>query len=150
MKPYADNRKARHEYEFLETFEVGLVLSGAEVKSIREGGARLAGAYLRLWKGELWLTGSHVAPYSKDGRREGYDPNVEHKVLMHKKELPALLGKTEQKGLTLVPLALYPLGRRIKLSFALARGKKAHDKRETLKKRDDLRRTQRALRGEDE
>ncbi|MSR85136.1 SsrA-binding protein SmpB [Candidatus Uhrbacteria bacterium] len=143
MKPYTDNRKARHDYEILETWEGGLVLSGSEVKSIREGGARLAGAYLRLWKGALWLTGAHISPYSKDGRQEGHDPDGERKVLLHKKELRALLGKTEQKGLTLVPLSLYPLGRRIKLSFALARGKKAHDKREAIKTREVMRRIRR-------
>lgn len=143
MKPYTDNRKARHNYELLETFEGGLVLSGSEVKSIREGGGRLAGAYLRLWKGELWLTGANISPYSKDGRQAGHDPDGERKVLMHKKELRALLGKTEQKGLTLVPLSLYPLGRRIKLSFALARGKKAHDKRDAIKTREVMRRIRR-------
>ena len=136
MKPYAENRKARHEYEILEEFEGGLALDGAEVKSVREGGARLAGAYLQPFRGELWLFGSHISPYSKQGRRLNHDADRKRKVLVHKKELRHLFGKTQQKGLTLVPLAFYPVGRRIKISFALCRGRKQHDKREQLKQRD--------------
>ncbi|MDO8617949.1 MAG: SsrA-binding protein SmpB [Candidatus Uhrbacteria bacterium] len=136
MKPYAENRKAHHQYEILKKFEGGLALTGAEAKSVREGGAKLDGAYVQIFQGELWLVGAHVRAYSKQGQRDGYDPNRRRKVLVHKKELHALAGQTQQKGLTLVPLTFYPVGRRIKVSFALCRGRKVHDKREQLKKRD--------------
>jgi SsrA-binding protein len=150
MQPYAENRKAKHEYEILEQYEGGLVLTGAEVKSVREGGAKLDGAYLQIFQGELWLIGGHIRAYSKQGKREEYESDRRRKVLVHKKELRSLLGKTQQKGLTLVPFSLYPSGRRIKISFALCRGRKVHDKREKLKERDIARQTSRFLRGRDE
>jgi SsrA-binding protein len=139
MKPYAENRKARHDYELLETYEGGLVLSGAEVKAIREGGAKLDGAYVRFLGGRLVLLGAHIRAYSKISNRETYDPDRTRSILVNKRELRQLAGKIDQKGLTLVPISFYPSARRIKLSFALGRGKKAHDKRETLKKRDLMR-----------
>jgi len=136
MKPYTENRKARHDYEILQTFEGGLVLTGPETKSVREGGAKLDGAYVQIFQGELWLIGAHMRAYSKQGQRLGHDPDRRRKVLIHKKELHSLISKTQQKGLTLVPLTFYPVGRRIKVSFAVCRGKKHHDKREQLKNRD--------------
>lgn len=136
MKPYAENRKARFEYEILETFEGGLVLSGSEVKAIREGGAKLTGSHVKVLGGRLVLIGAHIQPYSKIMTREGYDPERTRTVLVSKKELRQLTDKIQQKGLTLVPLSFYPVARRIKVSFALCRGKKAHDKRASLKKRD--------------
>jgi SsrA-binding protein len=150
MPVYVENRKARHDYEILETHEGGLALTGAEVKSVREGGARLDGAHLKVFKGELWLFGAHLRPYSKAHRIEGYDPEAKRKVLIRKRELLNLALKTQAKGLTLVPLSFYPSGRRIKVSFALCRGKKAHDKREKLKERETMRQTHRFLRGHDE
>lgn len=150
MPTYTENRKARHEYEILEKFEAGLVLVGAEVKSVREGGAKLDGSYVKPLRGELWLVGARIAPYSKQSNREGYEPNQSRKLLVTKRELRSIIGKIQQKGLTLVPFSLYPSGRRIKLSFALCRGKKAHDKREKLKTRDVMRTTARFLRGRDE
>ncbi len=139
MKPYTENRKARHDYQFLETFEGGLVLDGGEVKAVREGGAHLSGAYVKLMKGELWLVGAQIQAYSKMGNREGYDPERRRKIMVTKKELRRLTEKLEQKGLTLVPISFYPLRRRIKVSFALGRGKKAHDKRDSIKERDRMR-----------
>ncbi len=141
MKPpgqtrFTENRRARYDYETLEKYEGGLVLTGREVKSIREGGARLDGAHLTVSRGELWLMGAYIRPYSKAGRPDSYDPARSRKVLVHKKELAYLAGKTQQKGLTLVPFSLYPSGRQIKLSFGLCRGRKAHDKRERLKAKD--------------
>lgn len=133
---YTDHRKARHLYQILETFEGGLVLSGQETKAIREGGAKLDGAYIRLLNGSLTLIGAHVAPYSKAGPLEDYDPNRPRKILVHAKELRYLATKTQIRGLTIVPLSFYPKARRIKVSFALCRGKQLHDKREALKKRD--------------
>jgi SsrA-binding protein len=143
MKPYAENRKARHDYEFMETFEGGLVLDGSEVKSVREGGAKLEGSYIKLMRGELWLVGAQIRPYSKMGKREEYDPERRRKILVTTKELRKLTAKLEQKGLTLVPISFYPLRRRIKVSFALGRGKKAHDKRDSIKERDRMRHARR-------
>lgn len=143
MKPYTENRKARHDYEFLETFEGGMVLDGSEVKSIREGGATLNGAYVRPLRGELWLVGAQIRPYSKMANRDVYDPERRRKIMVTKKELRRLTEKLEQKGLTLVPISFYPLRRRIKVSFALSRGKKAHDKRDSIKERDRMRHARR-------
>ncbi|MBD3251318.1 SsrA-binding protein SmpB [Candidatus Uhrbacteria bacterium] len=133
---FAENRKARHHYETLEEYEAGLVLSGQEVKSIREGGANLTGSHISIENGELWVKGMRIAPYSKSGQTEGYDPEHPRKLLMRKTEIKQIWGKTQQKGLTLIPFSLYPLGRHIKLKFGLCRGKKAHDKRESLRRRD--------------
>lgn len=122
------------------------MLTGQEVKSIRAGGAKLDGAYLQILQGELWLVGCSISAYAKTGRLESYDPQRTRKVLVTKKELQHLAGKLQQKGLTIVPFSLYPSARRIKLSFALCQGKKAYDKRETLKTRDLTRRIGRFLR----
>ncbi len=149
MPTYAENRKARHDYETLETFEGGLELLGHEVKSIRNGGARLGGAYVTMRSGELWLTGGHVALYGKAGGITDYNPDRDRRVLVHRRELEALYGKIQQKGLTLVPFSLYSRGRHLKLSFGLCRGRKAYDKREQLKGRDIERDTRRILRGRD-
>lgn len=145
MDLFADNRKARFEYETLETFDAGVVLTGQEVKSIRGGGANLTGSYVSFADGELWIKEMRIAPYSKAGKLEGYDPAHPRKVLMRKRELMSLIGKTRQKGLTLVPLSLYPRGRHIKLRFGLCRGRKAHDKKEKLKSRDITREIERGL-----
>ncbi len=118
-------------------------MDGPEVKSIREGGGRLEGAYIKLMKGELWLVGAQIRPYSKMSNRDEYDPERRRKVLVTMKELRKLAVKMEQKGLTLVPISFYPLDRRIKVSFALGRGKKAHDKRDSIKERDRMRHARR-------
>jgi SsrA-binding protein len=143
MESFAENRKARHDYETLETFDAGIVLTGQEVKSVRQGGANFTGSYLSLYRGELWLKSMRISPYSKAGKLEGYEPEHDRKILMRKREIESLMGKTQQKGLTLVPFSLYPRGRHIKLRFGLCRGRKAHDKREKLKRQDidrDIRR----------
>lgn len=133
---FAENRKARFEYETLETFEAGIVLSGQEVKSIRNGGANLDGSYISIEKGELWLKHAKIRPYAKAGKLPSYIPDRQRKLLVHKKELLRLFGKIQQKGLTLVPFSLYPLGRQIKIRFGLCRGKSSHDKRDAIKRRD--------------
>lgn len=150
MSSYAENRKARHDYETLESFEGGLSLLGHEVKSVRNGGAKLTGAYLTLQKGELWLTGAQISPYQKAGPLPDYEPSRDRKVLMSRKELESLRGKIQQKGLTLVPFSLYPRARHIKLSFGLCRGRTTYDKREKLKGQDIDRETRRHLHGRDE
>ncbi len=145
---FANNHKAHYDYDTLERFEGGLVLTGQEVKSIRNGGAKIDGAYLTLSRGELWLTGAHIRPFIKAGSLDDYDAARWRKILLHNKELAYLAGKIQEKGLTLVPFSLYASGRQIKLSFGLCRGKKTHDKRETLKQRTIGREIARHLRGE--
>jgi SsrA-binding protein len=150
MTRYAENRKAQHEYETLESFEGGIALFGHETKSVRTGGAKLTGAYITLRKGELWLVGAQIAPYAKAGALPDYDPARDRKILVHRKELESLRGKIQQKGLTLVPFSLYPRARHIKLSFGLCRGRTTYDKREKLKTRDIDRELRRNLHGRDE
>src|SRR3954454_3720578 len=130
----AQNRKARHEFHVLETWEAGLVLQGTEVKSLREGKANLADAFATLSGGELWLYNLHVSPYEQ-GNRFNHDPLRRRKLLMHRSELRKLVGQVEQKGLTLVPLDVHFSNGIAKVTLALVRGKKLHDKRETLRER---------------
>jgi SsrA-binding protein len=130
----AKNRKARHEFHVLQTWEAGLVLQGTEVKSLREGKANLADAYARIDGGELWLYNMHVSPYEA-GNRFNHDPLRRRKLLMHRSELRRLVGEVEQKGLTLVPLDVHFSGGIAKVDLALVRGKKLHDKRDTLRER---------------
>ena len=128
------NRRARHEYHVLQTWEAGLVLQGTEVKSLRDGKANLADAYARIDGGELWLYNMHVSPYEA-GNRFNHDPLRRRKLLMHRSELRRLVGEVEQKGLTLVPLDVHFSGGIAKVDLALVRGKKLHDKRDTLRER---------------
>ncbi len=145
-----EHRKAKFEYEILETCEAGLVLSGDEVKSVRQGLMRLDGSYVRPLKGGLWLIGATISPYSHKGHAAPYDPTQSRQLLVHAKEIRYFTQKLQQKGLTLVPLRVYPSGRRLKLLFGLARGKRLHDKRAALKERDLARQTGRFLRGDRE
>ncbi|HWK90022.1 MAG TPA: SsrA-binding protein SmpB, partial [Longimicrobium sp.] len=131
QKIVAQNRKARHEYHILDTWETGMVLQGTEVKSLRQGKANLADAYARLDRGELWLYNLHISPYEQ-GNRFNHDPLRPRKLLMHTRELRKLVGQVEQKGLTLVPLDIHFSRGIAKVNLALVRGKKLHDKRETL------------------
>ena len=146
MATFAENRKARFDYEILETFEAGLVLSGPEVKSIKNGRMNLAGCYINIHDGELYLIGASIAPYQPKNQPADYDPARSRKLLLHKKEIMSLLGKIQQKGLTLVPLKVYNKGRRIKLEFAIVRGKKKYDKRAVISKRESERSISRSLR----
>ncbi|HET7232494.1 MAG TPA: SsrA-binding protein SmpB [Longimicrobium sp.] len=133
-KVVAQNRKARHEYHILQTWEAGLVLQGTEVKSLREGKANLSDAFATLTSGELWLYNMHVSPYEQ-GNRFNHDPLRPRKLLLHRSELRKLVGQVEQKGLTLVPLDVHFSGGIAKVNLALVRGKKLHDKRDTLRER---------------
>jgi SsrA-binding protein len=139
----ADNRKAGHDYHILETFEAGLVLLGTEVKAMREGRAQLRDSYCRFEGGAPYLLGAHVGQYSHGGYA-AHDPVRKRKLLLHTAELNKLLGKTTEKGLTIVPLRLYFKNGRVKLSIALAKGKKLYDKRETVKRREAERETRAA------
>lgn len=140
----AENRKAGFDYHLLDTFEAGVVLLGTEVKSIREGGANLRDSYCRLEQGEAYLLGAHIAQYSHGGSAS-HDPVRPRKLLLNRDELNKLLGKTTEKGLTIVPLRLYFKEGRIKLAIALAKGKKSFDKRETIRRREAERETRAAV-----
>ena len=139
-----DNRRARFDYEILETFEAGLVLTGSEVKSLRHGGASLAGAYARLSGGELWLEGLSIPTYF-EASYNNHEPLRRRKLLLNKREIADIGRGLERRGLTLVPLKLYFKEGWVKVSVALARGKKLHDKRATEAKRDAQRQMDRAL-----
>lgn len=141
-----EHRKARHEYDILETCEAGLALTGDEVKSLRDGHMRLEGAYVRPLSGGFWLIGAHIDRYDKQGHPAPHDPLRSRKLLVRRKELLYFAGKLAEKGLTLIPLRVYPSGRRFKLLFGLGRGKRLHDKRATLKERELKRHTGRFLR----
>ena len=140
----ADNRKARHDYHLLETFEAGVALLGTEVKAIREGRVNLRDSYARVEGGEIFLYGMHISPYSHRGYAE-HDPTRRRKLLLHRVEIRKLIGKTVERGLTLVPTQLYFKNGRVKVAIALARGKQAHDKRETIKRRETERETRAAI-----
>lgn len=145
-KLIATNRRARFEYEVLDRFEAGIVLVGPEVKSLRAGRANLSDAYATLRRGEVFLINAHISPYEQAGR-ENVDPRRERKLLMHKGEIRRLVGRVAERGLTLVPLSLYFKNGRAKVELALARGKKQIDKRQTIRRREEEREIQRALRG---
>ncbi|MCA1990839.1 MAG: SsrA-binding protein SmpB [Coleofasciculus sp. S288] len=144
-KVVADNRQARFRYEILETYEAGIELKGTEVKSIREGKVNLQDGYALMRNGEAWLLNVHISPYQSSGDYFNHDPRRTRKLLLHKQEIRKLIGKVEQQGLTLVPLKMYLKRGLVKVSFALARGKKIHDKRETIKERQDKRDMARAM-----
>ncbi len=136
------NRRARHEYAVSETLEAGLVLTGTEIKSIRAGRVNLAEAYARIEHGEAWLIGAHIAPYEQ-GNRFNHEPRRTRKLLLHRDQIAELVGLTQAKGQTLVPLRLYIRNGRAKVELGLARGKKTHDKRRTIAERDQRRELER-------
>ena len=142
----ATNRRARHEYEILETVEAGLVLRGTEVKSLRDGLVNFKDSYASVRNGEGWLLGCHINPYSH-GTDANHDPERDRKLLLHKKEIARLSGKISERGLTLVPLRLYFKDGRAKVELGLARGRKLHDKRSALREREVRREMDKAARG---
>jgi SsrA-binding protein len=144
-KVVATNRKARHDYEILDTYEAGLVLTGSEIKSIRAGSANLREGYVQARDGELWLLNVHIASYEQAGQF-GHEPLRPRKLLLHRKEINRIISRVQEKGLTIVPTVMYLSGGRAKVEIALARGKKQYDKRETLRKRASQRQIERALR----
>lgn len=129
------NRKARHDYTVLDTFEAGIVLTGTEVKSLRQGKATLTDGYAQIKNGEVWLIGMHISPYEQ-GSYANVDPIRTRKLLLHKKEILKLIGKTQQQGLTLVPLKVYFKSNKAKVLLGLAQGKKEYDKRHDIAKRE--------------
>ncbi|NJL85541.1 MAG: SsrA-binding protein SmpB [Leptolyngbyaceae cyanobacterium SM1_1_3] len=144
-KVISDNRQARYLYEILETYEAGVQLVGTEVKSIREGKVNLRDGYGLIQDEEAWLLNVHISPHSMTNQTYNHDPRRNRKLLLHKQEIRKLIGQTEQKGLTLVPLKMYLKEGRVKVLLGLARGKKLHDKRESLKRKQEKREIERAL-----
>jgi SsrA-binding protein len=140
----ADNRKARHDYHILETYEAGIALLGTEVKAIREGRVNLRDSYARTEQGEVWMMNVHISPYSHRGYADHAEKR-QRKLLMHRHEIRKLIGRTAEKGLTLVPLQMYFKNGRVKVLVGLARGKQAHDKRETIRRREVDRETRAAV-----
>jgi SsrA-binding protein len=143
-KLIAENRRARHDYHLLDRFEAGLVLTGTEVKSLREGRASLQRAFGDVRGGEVWLVGAHIPEYAQ-GNIANHDPDRDRKLLLHKREVSTLIGKVQERGLTLVPTRLYWRNGRAKVELALARGKEARDKRRDIADRDARRQIERAL-----
>ena len=143
-KPITENRRARHEYHLLDRVEAGLVLTGTEVKSLREGRAHLRQAYGDIRDGELWLVGAHIAAYEQ-GSMGQHEPDRPRKLLLHRREIDSLKGKVQEKGLTLVPTRLYFKNGRAKVELAVAKGKETRDKRRDIAKRDADRQIERAL-----
>ena len=139
------NKKARHHYEFLETLEAGLVLAGSEVKSLREARVSFMDAHVKFKEGEAWLVGVHIKPYENTGVRERPDPDRPRKLLLHRKEILRLKAAIDQKGLTMVPVKMYFSRGKAKVQLALAKGKKVHDRREEIKRRDVARDTARQM-----
>jgi len=136
------NRRARHDYHLHDRFEAGIALLGSEVKSLRAGKANLQEAYVRLDPGGAWLVGCHISPYTH-ANRLNHDPLRERRLLLHQREIDKLQRGTREKGMTIVPLRLYLKGSRVKVELALAKGKRLHDKRESLKARDAKREIER-------
>ena len=145
IKTVTENRKARHEYHILETYEAGLALTGTEVKSLRAGKANLQDSYARVENAELMLYNMHISPYEQ-GNRFNHEPKRTRRLLMHKQEIMRLLGNTREKGLALIPLKVYFKNGLAKVELALAKGKKLYDRREDLAARDAKREMERAVR----
>lgn len=139
FKVMADNRQARFTYEILDSYEAGVALKGTEVKSIRAGKVNLRDGYAQVKNGEVWLLNVHISPHNMTNQVYNHEPRRPRRLLLHKAEIRKLIGKVEEKGLTLVPLKLYLKKGRVKVNIAVGRGKKLHDKRESLKKKQEKR-----------
>lgn len=143
-KDLVSNRRATHDYEILETFETGIILQGTEIKSIRSNGASLQESYVKVLSNEIWLIGCSIAPY-KYGNIHNHEERRDRKLLMHKREIARLKTATQEKGLTIIPLAFYLKNGRIKVRIATAKGKKSMDKRAAIKEQDQKREVQQAM-----
>ncbi|QKS72234.1 SsrA-binding protein SmpB [Paenalkalicoccus suaedae] len=143
-KPIAQNKKANHDYHIEETYEAGMVLTGTEIKSIRNRRVNMRDSFARIANGEAWVHNMHISPYEQ-GNRYNHDPDRTRKLLLHRKQINQLIGLTQQKGYTLIPLKIYIKNGVAKLLIGLGKGKKKYDKREDLKKKDAKREIQRAF-----
>lgn len=148
IKVVASNPKAFHDYFIEDRYEAGIVLTGSEIKSVREGRVNLRDSFVLIKDGEAWLMDAHIAPYKQAGR-ENHDPRRPRKLLLHRYQINRLMGKVKEKGYTIVPLQMYIKGRWAKVEIALARGKKQYDKRRAIAEREAERKIRRALRGLD-
>lgn len=148
MANLVTHKRAKFDFELLETYEAGLVLSGTEVKSLRKGQGKLEGAHVVVRGGEAFLVGASIPAFQQKNAPPDYEPEATRKLLLSRKELAELAEKSDQKGLTIVPLSVYNKGRNLKLSIAVARGKKKTDKRETIKKREAKRTIERTLKNQ--
>ena len=144
QRTIAENRKARHDYHILDTWEAGVALLGTEVKSIREGRVNLRDSYARIDNGEVWMLNVHISPYSHRGSSD-HEELRQRKLLLHRDEIRKMVGKVAEKGFTLVPLELYFKNGRVKVRLGLAKGKQEHDKRETIRRRETDRETRAAV-----
>lgn len=140
----ASNKKARHDYEILDTYECGIVLQGTEVKSLRAGRASLVDGYATIDDGEAWLRGVHIAEYDP-GTWTNHEPRRTRKLLLHRAEISKLIGKTREGGLTLVPLSMYFKDGKVKVELALARGRRSYDKRQAIAERESKREAEKAM-----
>ncbi len=143
-KIIAENRKAHHDYHLLETFEAGIVLVGTEVKAIREGRVNLRDSFARVEDGEVYVHNMHISAYSHRGYSD-HEATRRRKLLLHKNEIRKLIGKTVERGMTLVPVRMYFKNGRVKVAISLAKGKKEHDRRETIKRREAERESRAAI-----
>ena len=148
-KVVATNRKAKHDFELLDSFEAGLVLMGSEIKSIRAGRVNLREAFVQPRDGELWLLNTHIASYDQAGMF-GHDPLRPRKLLLHRREIDRIAAKAQEKGLTIVPTVMFLTRGRAKVEIALARGKRLYDKRSSLRERESQRQIERSLRARDQ
>jgi SsrA-binding protein len=146
VRDLASNRRARHEYEILDTYEAGLALTGTEVKAARAGKVQLKDSYVEFRDGRAFLVGAHISPYSH-GNRENHDPERPRQLLLKRREIERLFGRTLLKGLTVIPLSVYLKGNWVKVELALAQGKKLYDKRETERRRTADREVEEAIKG---
>lgn len=142
---YAENRRVYHDYEILETYEAGIVLEGHEVKAVKTGKISIAGSYVKILGGEAFLIGAIISPYQPKNTAKDYDPQRTRKLLLNKKEIAGLIGKSKEHGLTIIPLKVYDRKGKIKLEIGLAKAKKKHDKREVIKKKEERRKIERVL-----
>lgn len=142
---YADNRRIYHDYEILETYEAGIVLEGHEVKAVKTGKISIIGSYVKIIDSEAFLIGAVISPYQPKNTPKDYDPQRSRKLLLNKKEITGLIGKSRERGLTIVPLKVYAKKGKIKLEIGLAKTRKKHDKREVIKKKEEERKIERVL-----
>jgi len=147
MPTITTNKKALYDYQVLEKFEAGIILTGAEVKSVKAGQINLKGSYITTRNNELWLVNAHISPYKMASSQSDYDSMQDRKLLLTKQEISSLIGKLSSKGLTVLPLSVYTKGSLIKIGIGVCRGKKKYDKRELIKKRETDRKLQRLIRG---
>ena len=146
IKPIASNRRAFHEYSFVDKIEAGIVLTGTEVKSMRQNGCSLGDGFVRLRGGEAWLVNVHIPPYDRGTFFSQHEPNRDRKLLLHSREIKRLIGTLQEKGLTLIPLRAYFKRGNVKVELGLGRGKKTHDKRQAIKEREARREIERVAR----